>query len=69
MTSPGPAFQECTGSCHKNVHATKAVPSDLRSTNGLTVLTRICHLGCCQINAQDQLEVKLLDGGGDGGAK
>ena len=41
MTSPGPAFQECT--------APKAVSSDLRSTDGLTVLARIeirtCHLG------------------------
>ena len=41
MTSPGPAFQECTGSCHENVPAPKAVSSDLRSTDGLTVLARI----------------------------
>ena len=41
MTSPGPAFQECTGSCHENVPALKAVSSDLRSTDGLTVLARI----------------------------
>ena len=27
MTSPGPAFQECTGSCHGNVPAPKAVSS------------------------------------------
>ena len=27
MTSPGPAFQECTGSCHENVPAQKAVSS------------------------------------------
>ena len=27
MTSPGPAFQECTGSCHVNVPAPKAVSS------------------------------------------
>ena len=38
---PGPAFQECTGSCHENVPALKAVSSDLRSTDGLTVLARI----------------------------
>ena len=41
MTSPGPAFQECTGSCHENVPAPKAVSSDLRSADGLTVLARI----------------------------
>ena len=41
MTSQGPAFQECTGSCHKNVHAPKAVSSNLQSTDGLTVLVRI----------------------------
>ena len=42
MTSPGPAFQECTSwSCHENVPAPKAVSSDLRSTDGLTVLARI----------------------------
>ena len=41
MTSPGPAFQECTGSCHENVPAPKAVSSDLQSTDGLTVLARI----------------------------
>ena len=31
MTSPGPAFQEYTGSCHENVSAPKAVSSNLRS--------------------------------------
>ena len=41
MTSPGPAFQECTGSCHENVLALNAVSFDLRSTDGLTVLARI----------------------------
>ena len=41
MTSPGPAFQERTGSCHENVSAPKAVSSDLRSTDGLTVLAWI----------------------------
>ena len=41
MTSPGPAFQECTGSCHDNVPALKAVSSNLRSTDGLTELARI----------------------------
>ena len=41
MTSPGPAFQECTRSCHENVPAPKAVSSDLQSTDGLTVLARI----------------------------
>ena len=41
MTSPGPAFQECTGSCHENVPALMLVSSDLRSTDGLTVLARI----------------------------
>ena len=41
MTSPGPAFQECNGSCHENVPAPKAVSSVLRSTNGLTVLAKI----------------------------
>ena len=41
MTSTGPAFQECTGSCHENVSAPKMVSSDLQSTDGLTVLARI----------------------------
>ena len=41
MTSPGPAFQDCTGSCHENVSNPKVVSSDLRSTNDLTVLVRI----------------------------
>ena len=41
MTSPGPAFHECTGSCHENVPAPKEVSSDLRSPDGLTVLSRI----------------------------
>ena len=35
MTSPGPAFHECTGFFHKNVPALKAVSSHLRSTDGL----------------------------------
>ena len=39
MTSPGPAFQECTGSYHENVHALKPVSSELRSTGGMTVMT------------------------------
>ena len=33
--SPGPAFQECTGSCHENVPVPKAVSSNLQSTDGL----------------------------------
>ena len=37
MTSPGPALQECTGSCHENVPAPKVVSSDLRSPDSLTV--------------------------------
>ena len=41
MTSPRPAFQECTGSCHENVPAPKAVSSNLRLTDGLTVLAKI----------------------------
>ena len=41
MTSPGPAFKECTGSCHDNVPAPNGVSSDLQSTDGLTVLPRI----------------------------
>ena len=41
MTSPGPALQKCTGSCHENVPALKAISSDLQSTDGLTVLARI----------------------------
>ena len=41
MTSPGPAFQEWSESCHENVPAPKMVSSDLRSTNGLTLLARI----------------------------
>ena len=41
MTSPGPAFQECAGSCHENVPAPKVVSSDLQSIDGLTVLARI----------------------------
>ena len=39
--SPGPAFQECTGSWHENVPALKVVSSDVWSTDGLTVLARI----------------------------
>ena len=45
MSSPRPAFQECTGSCHENVSALKAVSSDLRSTDGLTVMASKYHLG------------------------
>ena len=30
ITSPGPAYQECTGSCHENVPALKAVSSGLQ---------------------------------------
>ena len=41
MTSPGPAFQKCIGSCHENVPTLKAVSTNLRSTDGLTVLARI----------------------------
>ena len=41
MNSPGPAFQEYTGSCHENVPAPKAVSSYLRLTDGLTVLAWI----------------------------
>ena len=41
MTPPGPAFQECTGSCHENVPAPKVASSVLQSTDGLTVLARI----------------------------
>ena len=41
MTSPGPTFQEFTGSCHENVPAPKGVSSNLRSTDGVTVLARI----------------------------
>ena len=41
MTSPGPAFRECTGSCHENVLAPRAVSSNLRSTDGLSVLARV----------------------------
>ena len=41
MTSPEPTFQECTGSYNKNGPAAKAVSSDPRSTDGLTVLPRI----------------------------
>ena len=45
MTSPGPAFQECTESCHENVPAPKAVSSDLWSTDGLTILAQIEIVG------------------------
>ena len=41
MTSLGPAFQECNGSCHENVPNPKAVSSNLPSTDGLTVFARI----------------------------
>ena len=41
MTSPGPAFQECTGSCHENVPAPKVASNDKQSTDGLTVLAKI----------------------------
>jgi hypothetical protein len=40
MTSPGPAFQECTESCHVNVPAPKAVSSQ-SAIDCLTVLARI----------------------------
>ena len=49
MTSPGPAFQECTGSCHENVPATKAVSSDLQLIDTWSDFfgqDRVsCHLG------------------------
>ena len=45
MTSPRPAFQECTGSFHDDVPAPMGVSFDLQSTDGLTALTRIGHLG------------------------
>ena len=38
---PGPAFQECTGSCHENVPAPKVVSSNLQLTDSLTVLAWI----------------------------
>ena len=41
FSTPGPVFQECTGSCYENVPTPNAVSSDLRSTDGLTVLARI----------------------------
>ena len=41
MTSSGPAFEKCTGSCHENVPDPKAVSSNLQSTEGPTVLARI----------------------------
>jgi hypothetical protein len=41
MTSPRPAFQECTGSWHANVPIPKVISSDMRSTDGLTVLAQI----------------------------
>ena len=41
MTSPGPAYQESTRSCHENVPTPKAVSSHLQSTDGLTVLAQI----------------------------
>ena len=41
LTSTGPTFQECTGSCHDNIPAPKAVSSNLRLTDGLTGLVRI----------------------------
>jgi hypothetical protein len=45
MASPGPAFQECTGSCNENDTALKAVSSDLQLTDGLTVDRDSRHLG------------------------
>ena len=41
MTSPGPAFMECTRSCHENLTAPKAVSSSLGSADGLSVLSKI----------------------------
>ena len=41
MVLPGPAFQECTGSCHENVSNPTAVSSVLRLKDSLTVLARI----------------------------
>jgi hypothetical protein len=48
MTSPGPAFQECTGSCHVNVPAPKAVPSQSvidRWSDFIGQDRDSCHLG------------------------
>jgi hypothetical protein len=41
MTSPGPAFQECTGSCLVNVPSRRRYHHNLRLTDGLTVLAWI----------------------------
>ena len=41
MTSPGPAFQEFIGSCYDNFPAPMGISPYLRSTDGLTVLSRI----------------------------
>ena len=41
MTSPGPAFQKCTGSCHENLPSPKGVSFDLQSSDGLTVFAWI----------------------------
>ena len=41
MTSPGPAFQECTGSCHVNVPTIRQYHHNLQSTDGMTVLAWI----------------------------
>ena len=40
MTSPGLAFQECSGSCYENVPTPKGLSSNLQSTDDLTVLAR-----------------------------
>ena len=41
LTSPGPAFQECTGSCHVNVPAPKVVLSQSVIDRWSDLLTRI----------------------------
>ena len=41
LTSPGPAFQECTGSCHVHFPTRRQYHPNLRLTDGLTVLARI----------------------------
>ena len=49
MTSPGPAFQECTGSCHVNVPAPKVVSSQSAIDRWSDCIGHLvgdsCHLG------------------------
>ena len=56
MTSQGPAFQECTGSCHENVSTQRSYPP---ICDGLTVLARI-EMVAIDINHPTILHTQFL---------